>query len=101
MHVLFIISVLNSFDKNIQFTFEEENDETVPFLDIVISRKRNNITIAVYRKSTCNDICLNWNAFAPAMHERGILKTLMEKVFVVCSTDQLLKRIKISRKSIS
>ena len=87
MHLLFIISVLNSFDKNIQFTFEEENDETIPFLDIVISSKRDNITIAVYRKSTYNDIFLNWNAFAPATHERGILKTLMEKVFVVCSTD--------------
>ena len=87
LHLLFIISVLNSVDKNIQFTFEEENDETIPFLDIVISSKRDNITIAVYRKSTYNDICLNWNAFAPATHERGILKTLMEKVFVVCSTD--------------
>ena len=28
----FIIFVLNSFDKNIQFTFEEGNDETIPFL---------------------------------------------------------------------
>ena len=55
----FIISVLNSFDKNIQFTFEEENDETILFLDILISRKRSNITTTVYRKSTCNDIYLN------------------------------------------
>ena len=55
----FIISVLNSFDKHIQFTFEEENDESIPFLDILISRKRNDITTAVYRKSTCNDIYLN------------------------------------------
>ena len=28
----FIISVLNSFDKNIQFTFEEEIDETIPLV---------------------------------------------------------------------
>ena len=28
----FIIFVLNSFDKNIQFAIEEGNDETVPFL---------------------------------------------------------------------
>ena len=49
----FIISVLNSFDKNIQFTFEEENDETILFWDILISRKRSNITTTVYRKSTC------------------------------------------------
>ena len=34
----FIISVLNSFDKNIQFMFE--NNETIPFLDIFICRKK-------------------------------------------------------------
>ena len=55
----FIISVLNSVDKNIQFTFEEENNETIPFLDILISRKRNYITTTVYQKSTCNDTYLN------------------------------------------
>ena len=29
----FIISVLNIFDKNIQFKFEEENNETISFLN--------------------------------------------------------------------
>ena len=55
----FIISVLNSVDKNIQFTFEEENNETIPFLDILISRKKNYITTTVYQKSTCNDTYQN------------------------------------------
>ena len=88
----FIISVLNSFDKNIQFTFEVENDETIPFLDILISRKRNDITTAVYQKSTCNDIYLNCNSFAPDTWKRGTLKTLVERVYVICSTDQVLER---------
>ena len=88
----FIISVLHSFDKNIQFTFEEENDETIPFLDILISRKRNNITTTLYRKSTCNDIYLNWNAFASATWKRGTLKTLVERAYVIFATDQLLER---------
>ena len=85
------ISVLNSFDENIQFTFEEENDETIPFLVILISRKRN-ITTTVYQKSTCNDKCLNWDAFGPATWKRGTLKTLIERVYIICSTDQLLER---------
>ena len=75
----FIISLLNSFDENIQFTFEEENDETIPFLDILIGRKRNDITATVYRTSTCNDVYLNWNAFAPATWKRGDLETLVER----------------------
>ena len=31
-----LVSVLNSFDKNIQFTFEEENNEAISFLDILM-----------------------------------------------------------------
>ena len=46
----------------------------------------------VYQKSTCNDIYLNWNVFAPATCQRGTLKTLVERAYVICSTDQLLER---------
>ena len=62
------------------------------FLDILISRKRNDITTTVYRKSTCNDIYLNWNAFAQTIWKGGVLKTLVEQAYVICSTDQLLER---------
>ena len=73
----FIISVLNSFDKNIQFTFEEEIDETIPL---------------VYWKSCCNNLYTNWNAFAPVTWKRGTSKTLAEWAYAICSTDQLLDR---------
>ena len=61
-------------------------------MDILISRKRNYITTTVYQKSTCNDIYLNCNSFAPATWKRGTLKTLVERVYVICSTDQVLER---------
>ena len=61
-------------------------------MDILISRKRNDITTTVYRKSTCNDVYLNWNAFAPATWKRGTLKAFIERAYVICSTDQLLER---------
>ena len=88
----FIISVLNSFEKNTQFTFKGEHDETISFLDILIDRKRSDITTAIYRKSTRNDVCLNWTAFAPAVWKRETLKTLVEEAYVIWSTDQLLER---------
>ena len=86
----FIISLLKRFDKNIQF--EEENDETIPFLDILISQRKKDIPTAVYRTSTCNDVYLNWNASAPATWKRGDIETLVERAHVICSTDQLLER---------
>ena len=86
----FIISLLKRFNKNIQF--EEENNETIPFLDILISQRKKDIPTTVYRTSTCNDVYLNWNASAPATWKRGDIETLVERAHVICSTDQLLER---------
>ena len=35
-HVEYILSVLNGFDSNNEFTVEEENDDVLPFLDFLI-----------------------------------------------------------------
>ena len=64
-NVEYILSVLNGFDNNIEFTFEEKNDFVLPVLDVWICTKDNSIEKTVHRKSTNNDIYLNWNAFAP------------------------------------
>ena len=47
-----ILSLLNSFDKSIQFKFESENKDKLPFLDVLLCRKGRIITTTVYRKKT-------------------------------------------------
>ena len=88
--ISYIITKLNSFDNNIQFTFKEEDKGTLPFLDVLIRRKSNSILTTVFRKHTNNNIYLNWNAFAPDTWKRGTLKTLVERAYIVCSTNELL-----------
>ena len=70
----YIITKLSSFDKNIQFTFEEEDKGTLPFLDILIQRNRNSTMTTIFRKPTNNAIYLNWNALAPDTWKRGTKK---------------------------
>ena len=48
--ISYIITKLNSFDNNIQFTFEEEDKGTLPFLDVLIRRKGNSVLTTVFRK---------------------------------------------------
>ena len=45
----YIITNLNSFDNNIQFTFEEEDKGTLPFLNVLIRRNGNSIVTTVFR----------------------------------------------------
>ena len=85
-----ILSVLNSFDPNIQFTYEKEENSKLPFLDIMLCRKDDKLVSSVYRKSTNNDIYMNWHSFAPKTWKRGTLKSLTERAFLICSTEKLL-----------
>ena len=82
---------MNSFDENIQFTFKSENKGTLPFLDVLLCRRGRELTTAVYRKKTNNDIYLNWNTFAPVTWKRGTLRTLVQRAYLVCSTETYLK----------
>ena len=82
---------MNSFDENIQFTFESESKGILPFLDVLLCINGRVLTTAVYREKTNNDIYLNWNAFAPVSWKRGTLRALLQRAYLVCSTETYLK----------
>ena len=56
--VEYTVSILNSFDANIQFTYEIEFSFTV-FIDVLLTRNGNNIVTTVYHKAAANDLYLN------------------------------------------
>ena len=87
-----VLARLKSFHKNFQFTYELENQNKLPFLDVLLIRKGNKIETTVCRKSTNNDICLNWGSFAPLTWKRGTLKTRFNRAYIVCSTNYHLKK---------
>ena len=59
-----ILSKLNSFHPDIEFTYEVEEENKPSFLDVLLIRDRNFIETKVYRNPTNNDIYLNWKSFA-------------------------------------
>ena len=87
-----ILLKLTSFHMNIQFTYEAESNNALPFLEVMIICKNNNIETAVYRKVNNNDIYLNSNSFSPKSWKRGTLKTVIKRAYVICSTTYLLRK---------
>ena len=69
-----ILSKLNSFHPNIQFTYEIQEENKLPFLDVLLIRNGSFIEAKVYRRPTNNDIYLNWNSFAPDTWQRSTLR---------------------------
>ena len=45
-----ILTVLNSFDPNIQFTYETEENSKLPFLDVMLCRKDNKLIMLCLQK---------------------------------------------------
>ena len=88
----YITKILNYFDANITFTHEVEKDSKLPFLDVLLIKKKNNIITTVYRKAITNDIYLNCESFAPTTWKRGTLKTLADRAYLICSSVALRKK---------
>ena len=90
--VEYVLSVLNSFHKNIKFTYEEEQNNTLPFLDVLFIRDGEKLNSTVYRKDTYNYLYLQWDWFTPISWKRGTLKSLISRAYMFCSNEALLKK---------
>ena len=55
----YVLSVLNSFHDNIKFTYEQENNNRLSFLDVLFIRDNEKINTTVFRKDTYNDLYLH------------------------------------------
>ena len=86
-----ILQKLNNFHKNIEFTFEEENNFMIAFLDVLIVHRPDKFDTAVFRKETNTNIYLHWSSFAPDSWKKGTLKVLVSRAFALSSTDYFLK----------
>ena len=55
------------------FTWKEEKDNKISFLDISISRNNNALEASIFRKPTFSGIYTNFNSFLPAKYKRGLI----------------------------
>ena len=72
---------LNHQHPNIKFTYEEQTDNKLPFLDILINNNDNDILISVFHKSTYTGLLTNFKSFVPFQYKIGLVKTLVDRIF--------------------
>ena len=76
---------LNRQHKNIKFTSENENENSISFLDIKITRDNNKFMTSVYHKSTFSGVFTNFGCFIPKSYKYNLLFTLLHRAFKLCS----------------
>ena len=79
---------LNSIDdtNSIKFTYEEETNGVIPFLDMLINRQpEKTVKIQVYLKPT--DQYIHFQSHHPIHHTCGVVRTLMDSKDTLVSTE--------------
>ena len=84
---------LNSFDSNLQFTLELEDNHKLPFLDVLIFNKSLSLEYSIYRKPTHNDRYLHFSSNHPPCVKRGVVISLVDRIIRICSKAHIIPEL--------
>ena len=84
------LSLLNEHHPSISFSFEIEANNTLPFLDVAVSRNSNGtLGHKVYRKPTHTDRYLNYRSFHHPSVKQSVSKSLVRRAHQICDETSL------------
>ena len=84
-HIAKFQEYLNSQHPNIKFTVERENNGSLPFLDVNVSRANNSFVTNVFRKKTFTGLGMNFESSIPIDYKRNIIVCLVMRAYNICS----------------
>ena len=85
-HVHQLASYLSSQHTNINFIFEVEHNNTLPFLDVKVSRDADCFSTSIHRKDTFSGVFTNYAAFLPIEYKPGLVATQLHRAYLVNSS---------------
>ena len=78
---------INNLHPSLQFTMENENNGSLPFLDMLIKRsEEGNLSSTWYSKKTDTGLLMNFHALAPNRYKRSVVAGMVHRIFRSCST---------------
>ena len=67
------------------FSFEQEKNGKLSFLDVEVSREKGKFVTTVYRKPTFSGVYTHFESFLPTVYKFGMVYTLVYRCFKICS----------------
>ena len=75
----------NTRHPNMSFSFEQEKNGKLSFLDVEVSREKGKFVTTVYRKPTFSGVYTHFESFLPTVYKFGMVYTLVYCCFKICS----------------
>ena len=76
---------LNTCHPNMSFSFEEETNGKLAFLDVEVSQQQGQFVTTVYRKPTFSGVYTHFDSFLPPTYKVCMIYTLAYRCFKICS----------------
>jgi hypothetical protein len=86
-----VFDYLNTLHPQIQFTKEEENNSRLPFLDVLVIRKEDELATKIYRKPTFTGVYLKWTSLTSIKYKLGLIYCLLDRAWKICSSPEARK----------
>ena len=85
-HATKFLEYVNSKHNSISFTSEFEIDNSLPFLDILITKEFGSLSTNVFRKETYTGLGLNYDSYVPYLFKINSIKTLLHRAYNICNS---------------
>jgi hypothetical protein len=94
-----VLDKLNSFHQNLKFTFEEENNNQLPYLDLLLLKDNDGyIKYKWYQKEISSNKLLNFLSSHPYQHKRNTAFNLLNRAFKLTSPEFRNQSLEIAKK---
>ena len=84
-HLIKFRDYFNKCHPSMSFSFEQENDGKLPFLDVKVSIEEGKFVTTLYRKPTFSGVYTHFESFLPSTYKFGMIYTLVYRCFSLCS----------------
>ena len=79
-------SYLNSCHVSMSFTIETEQKNKISFLEVNLILEHGEFITSIYRKPTFSGVCTHFDIFLPDTYKIGMIYTLANRCFRICSS---------------
>jgi hypothetical protein len=82
---------INKWHNNLTFTVKFESNNSIDFLDVLVTNEQNELTTALYRKPTYTGLYMLWDSNQNRRYKLGLIRTLVIRIYRICSTKEIIK----------
>ena len=87
-HIQQFHNYVNVKHHSLKFTYDIENNDSLPFIGVLVTKSDCSYQTRIYHKPTSTDLFTNFVTFAPKSHKLAAIRSLCYRTIHICSSYQ-------------